>query len=449
MEAIAGAIARVLDDSGHRAAIVEAQSALARRSSWEVVAERTAVALDGLADRLGPAGGASPSGSPRLALVGPVPPLGGGLGAYAGHLVEALNGLARVDVVTTMIKRPALPAKVGHIPTDAFGPTARPASYDRIVYTLGNSEGHLATVELALRYPGWLWLHEVRLPALATTALEGLSDEAFERAMAWLLQRSYPGRAPLEAARAAGRSTLDLIDAGVGLTPLLVSRARGVLVNSNAAKRLLLLDLPPLADHPPIRVLPPACPPPEPSARTSATSDEPVVVVLGVVSMSKRPDVLVDAFALAAPAQPCRLVFVGPCPPSLEQMIGERSRARGIAERVEVVGPVDSESWRRWCEQAAVAVQLRDTSSGEASAAVLEAMARGLPVITNLASAAEYPEGTTALIPSWRPDVVAARLMDLLGDRKAQERLVAGGLAFARDHQFEHLAAAMLAATTA
>jgi hypothetical protein len=346
-----------------------------------------------------------------------------------------------------MLARPSLPDEVGHVPVDAFGTTTRPASYDRIVYVLGNSDGHLATVAAALRHPGWLWLHEVRLPALATTALEGLDAPSFERAMAWLLERAYPGRSPVYAARTAGRSTLELLDAGVGLTPLLVGAAQGVLVNSEAARRLLVLDLPPLASHPPIRVLPPACPPPMPSARHSAGSAEPLVLVPGVVSMSKRPDVLVDAVALTMPSQPCRLAFVGPCPQLMRETINDRARFRGITDRVEVVGPVGPDQWGDWYERAAIAVQLRDTASGETSAAVLEGLARGVPVITNLASAVEYPEGTTALLPAARVDVVADRLTALLGDRKEQDELVAAGLAFAHDHQFEHLAAAILAAT--
>ena len=233
----------------------------------------------------------------------------------------------------------------------------------------------------------------------------------------------------------------------MGLTPLLVPGSRGVLVNSQAASNILLLDLAPLAVHPPIVVLPPACPRPEPSARSSARSHEPLVVVLGVVSMSKRPDVLVDALALTVATRPFRLAFVGPCPPILQQMIGDRARARRVADQVDVVGPVDDDGWRRWCERAAIAVQLRDTASGEMSAAVLEALARGLPVITNLASAAEYPEGTTAQITSCRADAVAARLASLLDDVEAQDRLAAAGIAFATDHQFGHLAAALLAAT--
>lgn len=447
VDAMSSAISRLLDDAERRNGILEAQSRLVARSGWEQVADRTAAALDDLAVRLGEHRMRIEPKPPRLALVGPVPPLGGGLGVYTHRLIGAFSGAARVDVVTTMLDRPSLPSCVGHVPADAFGSTTRPASYDRVVYTLGNSDGHLATVQLALRHPGWLWLHEVRLPALAVTAFEGFDDAAFDEAMARLLERSYPGRSPQDAARAAGRSTLDLIDAGVGLTPLLVAPARGVLVNSEAARQLLLLDLPPLAARPPIRVLPPACPPPEPSPRHSANSADPLVVVLGVVSMSKRPDLLVDAIALAVRTQPCRLAFVGPCPPFLHEMIDDRARSRGIAGRVEVIGPVEEATWAQWCDRAAIAIQLRDAVSGESSAAVLEALARGLPVITNLASAAEYPEGTTAFLRSAHADVVADRLVALLGDRKAQDRLVEAGLAFAHDHQFSHLAASMLAAT--
>ena len=89
------------------------------------------------------------------------------------------------------------------------------------------------------------------------------------------------------------------------------------------------------------------------------------MIVLGVVSMSKRPDLLVYALALAGRSHPCRLAFVGPCPPLLHETIDDRARYRGIAERVEVVGPVDTATWAEWCGRASIAVQLRHTQSGE------------------------------------------------------------------------------------
>ena len=131
-----------------------------------------------------------------------------------------------------------------------------------------------------------------------------------------------------------------------------------------------------------------------------------MVVAFGIVSMAKRPDLLVDAAARAG----CRLAFVGPCPPLLAQVIGDRARVRGTLDRVEVTGAVDDAEWQRWLARGHVAVQLREGTSGESSAAVLEALAAGVPVVTNLATAAEYPEGTVSHVPSTDPDVVASRV---------------------------------------
>ncbi len=445
-EAVAEALVTLLTDERRRSEIVRMQAELAARSTWAAVATRTVAALDTVAAGVEDQRAHTRQPAPRLAIVSPLPPLGGGLGTYDSRLVAALACRARVDAVTSMLRRPVLPSGVSHVPTDAFGRTVRPASYDAVVYAIGNSDGHLASALLAMRHPGWLWLHEVRLPALATTALAELDEEAFKDAMAWLLERSYPGRAPELGVRLAGRSVLDLLDAAVGLTPPLVARSRGVLVNSELARRLLLLDLPPMVHQPPVVVLPPACPPPSPSPRTSANDTEPLVVALGVVSMAKRPDLLVDAVALAAKIRPCRLAFVGPCPPVLAQVIADRSRTRGVTDKVEVVGVVDDEGWHAWCNRAALAVQLRESSSGETSAAVLEALSRALPVVTNLASATDYPTGTVALVGSCAPEVVAKQLADLLDNTDAQDELAAHGLDFARQHSFENLADAVLGA---
>jgi glycosyltransferase involved in cell wall biosynthesis len=448
-EAVADAITGLLADGDRRKAVLDAQRDLAARSTWDAVAARTTTALDDLGRLLPASAWGAVTRRRRLALVGPLPPAGGGIGLYNARVLDASPASVGLDAVTPMVSSPDLPVGVGHVPADAFGVEARPASYDAVVYTLGNSAGHLATVELALRYPGWLWLHEVRLPALAVTALAGADDDDFSRRLGWWVERTYPGRAPVGAARRSGRSVLDLVGAGVGLVPLLAERCRGFLVNSEVARRLLELDLAPLAHHPPIHVLPPACPPasPAPSALAGRPGDDggEVVVAFGVVSMAKRPDLLVDAAAIAG----CRVVFVGPCPPILAQVIGDRARARGISDRISVTGSVDEEEWRHWMARTTLAVQLRESASGETSAAVLESLAAGVPVVTNLATAAEYGEGTVSLLSSTEPGAVAERLRDLLdhpGDRRA---LSEAGTAFARAHPFERLAETLLALVTA
>jgi len=442
-DALCRAIAELLTDEHRRSAVLDAQRELAVRSTWDAVAAKAAAAVDRMGARLGSSVWTPPSPPTRLALVGPLPPMAGGIALYNERLLRAVDDGVVVDAVTPMQSAPGLRAGVGHFPIDAFGKDTRPASYDAVVYTLGNSDGHLATVEAALRYPGWMWLHEVRLAAIAVTALESLDDAGFERSLAWLLDRSYPGRAPHHGARRAGRSVRDLVAAGVGLLPLLAERCRGILVNSEVARRLVLLDLAPLSHHPPVHVLPPGCPPVTATARAPDEHD-PVVVAFGIVSMAKRPDLLVDAAAVAG----CRLAFVGPCPPFLAQVIEDRARVRGTLDTVEVTGTVDEPAWSRWLARATLAVQLREGTSGESSAAVLEALAAGVPVVTNLATAAEYPGGTVAHLPSADPAAVAGCIQELLARPDQRRALSEAGVAFASAHQFRHLAGTLMSLVT-
>ena len=158
--------------------------------------------------------------------------------------------------------------------------------------------------------------------------------------------------------------------------------------------------------------------------------------------MSKRPDLLVDAAARAG----WRLAFVGPCPPILEEVIRDRARHRGIAADVEVAGAVDDTRWWEWMEQATVAVQLRERSSGELSAAVLDALSAGVPVVTNLPSTSDYPAGTVLRLASSDPDVdeVVAALGQLAADPAALDRLSRAGQDYAGRHQMADLARAVI-----
>jgi len=432
---LARVLADTLSDPDRRRRIAEAQATLAASSTWDAVAGRLARALDLLGTGL-PAPAWTATRSRRIALVGPVPPLAGGIARFNARVLEALPPHIAADAVSPLPWGAELPPGVGHVPADAFGPDARPCSYDAVVYTLGNSDGHLATVELALRHPGWLWLHEVRLPAVAVTALPN-DPGARDRSLADLAARAYPGRAPRRAVQMARGSVSDLATGGVGLTSLLTERCRGVIVNSQAARNLLLLDLPPGAHHPPVHVLPLPCPAVAPVS--GADIEEDLVVALGIVSSAKRPEILVDAAAVAG----CRLAFVGPCPPVLAEFIGDRARARGTSSRVEVTAEVDDAEWRAWLERAVLAVQLRDSGTGESSSAITEAFSAGVPVVTNMAPVTEYPEGTATWLPSLDPDKIGSAIRRLLDDPEGRRRQAESALGFAAEHQFRQLAEAL------
>ncbi|HLI52933.1 MAG TPA: glycosyltransferase [Acidimicrobiales bacterium] len=460
---IAAAVGRVLASEGLRVRILAAQQRLARASTWEAVAERACEALarfepgnragwragpatPGSAERsrAGRAAIAWPGGRRplRVAIAGPLPPAGGGIGAYNARLIEALASREDCEV-EAVVACPSVAERVAGVPVisaDSFGPDVRPASYHAVVYSLGNSAGHLPAVELSLRHPGWVWLHEARLPAVATTALQALPGGEFDTGLRRLVRRAYRDRSPDDRVRAAGRSHIELARIGVGLLPLLAERAAGLLVNSEAARSLVSLDLPPLAVGPPVTVLPPGCPPVSPPR--AEPPGPPLLVAFGIVSAIKRPDVVVDAAALSG----CRLAFVGPCPPVLEQLIIERAEILGCAERVEVVGAVDEGTLRDWHARATLAVQVRESGAGETSAAVLDALAAGVPVLTNMASAAEYPPGTVALVEDLDGPGVAARVAELLASPARLRELGEAGRAFAADHPFSRLAAELLAA---
>jgi glycosyltransferase involved in cell wall biosynthesis len=128
----------------------------------------------------------------------------------------------------------------------------------------------------------------------------------------------------------------------------------------------------------------------------------------------------------------------------LVQVITGRARALGVADRIEITGAVDDADWQGWLDRATVAVQLRESASGETSAAVLECLAAGVPVVTNLATAAEYVDGTVALIPSADAAVVASRVQALLDDPTERAALSEAGMVFARAHPFDRLAETLL-----
>lgn len=444
VRSIAGAIAQATRRPARRAAILASQVALLDEATWPRTAARVLSAIDGAVPP--PAAElprrATPPLATRVGLVGPLPPHGGGIGAYNHQVAVALAaGGAAVDLFSPHPSTTVPVAGARRLHLGSLGRHLPATSYDLLVATLGNSEGHLATVAACLSHPTWLWLHEVRLPAIATAALAG-DTEGLHR----LLDLAYPDRAPHHAASRAGWSTLALVEAGVGLTWPLVQRSRGVLVNSEVARRLLLMDLPPGVAAPPVRVLPPACPPVRASARSSAADAAPLLVAFGIVSMGKRPDLLLDAVALLD--RPVRLAFVGSCPPVLAEVISDRAQARGLTDRVVVTGSVEDATWGSWLDRAAVAVQLRDTQSGETSAAVLEALAAGLPTVTNLATAAELPPGTVKLVDGVGAEAVAEALDDVLSHPAQQADLAATATAFARSHTAADLSRALLEATS-
>jgi len=162
----------------------------------------------------------------------------------------------------------------------------------------------------------------------------------------------------------------------------------------------------------------------------------------GMVAPVKAPELLISALASIDGA---RLAFVGPVGDGYRAVLEQHADATGVAERVTFTGRVDDDAYAGWLRAATIALQLRHETNGESSAAVLDCLAAGLPVITNLPFAGELPDGVVQLEP-WDIDVaaLAESVTALLDDDVRRESLGRAGQAYAASWGFDDVAAALL-----
>ena len=423
--AIAAAITRGLSDDAFRLELVQRGAVRAPMFTWDAVTHRTIDAIDSV---IGPARAGRTELPVRIAVVGPMPPTESGIADYNARLVPALARKAEVDLFTpgTAPPRPVADG-VRWLSPRALKETASPWSYDAIVYTVGNSDDHHDLYDLAQEFPGILWMHDVRIPGLYLTYAndrlpEGVGDEFLRDR----LLRQYRRRLPLQLDWTTEALSTQWIEHGLGLSKELVDVARAVVVSSHTAARLLALDQQPDARSTPhVEVLPLAAPPLLPGRAPAARS----LVCFGMVAPVKAPELLISALASIAGAT---LTFVGPVGEGYRAVLEDHAMATGVRDRVTFTGRVSTAEYAQWLRVATVALQLRHETNGESSAAVLDCLAAGLPVVTNLPAAAELPPGTVHLVP-WDVDSVAlaSSITALIDDPEALEALGARGAAYA------------------
>ncbi|HUF32059.1 MAG TPA: glycosyltransferase [Acidimicrobiales bacterium] len=452
VDEMAGAIDRGLADEGFRDELTARGAARVPTLTWEAVAERTVAAVGSrLASLRPPPGGwASASAPVRIALVGPMPPVRSGIADYNGRLAPVLAHRCELDVFSPTRRPAGLDAlDAGWFPVRALGRTANPWSYDAIVYTVGNSDDHHDLYDLAQELPGILWMHDVRLPGLYLTyARERVpagSGDAFIRER---LLRQYRRRLPSGVEGPVSDAiTIPFLHAGLGLSKELVDQARGVIVSSKVADRILRLDQQPDAASTPTWVVPLGAPPvPSGAPGGRAPASAPVVACFGMVAPVKGVEMLITALRTVLAAAPgARLVLVGPVDDVYRSHLEQLADAAGVTAAVTITGHVGGVEYERWLAEVTCAVQLRLGTNGESSAAVLDCLAAGTPVVTNAASATELPEGTVDLVAH---DVGAAalgrHLVRLLADPARLASLDEAGRRYAESWTLDDVADRLL-----
>jgi glycosyltransferase involved in cell wall biosynthesis len=413
---IAASIERALSDPVFAWQLREVARRRAPVHTWAAVAERTAVALRHVPPSRGR--NALCHRRPRVALVGPMPPSRSGIADYNARLVDELATRSELDVLLSFGEIAKLSRRapgVRYMPLSALGRILNPASYDAIIYTIGNNHHHHETYEVARRYPGIVWFHDVRLGGLYLTYGADRHPGGPQEFVTAKLREMYGERAPsqlfgaFDFPRAAQH--------GIGLTRELVSASRGAFVNSAYAERLLRLDQGPDRHLSLVWRVPFAVPEPLPPSNVEP-DDPPIIASFGLVEPAKMPEHLMVALSLVQARTAARLVFIGSIPGVILDDLRAKARSLGLEASVEFTESVPDAEYKRWLRRVTCAAQLRLLSHGENSSAIGDCLRAGIPVVTNMIGARdEYPENAIIpLDPSASVHDLASELTSLVTD---------------------------------
>ncbi len=449
--AIGASIERGLCDEAFREA--SRQHALATRTTWAEVANRTAAVYEALLAR---------PGRPwrrrrrRIAIVSPFPPVASGIANYSFRLVEELSALGDLDIdcfADGLDFSPAPPsAPSGLAIYDARllpGVEAATAGYDEVVYVLGNSEFHATALALLRRRSGTVLAHDVRLSGLYRLAAS--SRAAVPEGASGTLRMIYGPLLPEGLTPSGETAATEPKRYNLLMAREVIGLADRFLVTSEAAARLARVEAGPgLAARVAVvgfatEVLRSRDNPPSGGAAVGPGAR--VLASFGIVDPIKQPHKLLRCFAALAANHPDLVVaLVGPISTELAHSLGRLGEELGLDGRLFITGRVEAEVYLEWLRRAELAVQLRASFSGEASAAVGDCLACGAPtIVTDIGWMGELPGDVVAKVPV---DVSAADLAEactrLLDDPAARGALGKRARGYAGAHDFKVAARALL-----
>lgn len=384
----------------------------------------------------------------RLAIVTPWPPDRSGIADYNLRLATELG--KRVDVEIVVARAASeyeVPGEAGVrlVGAREFESSRSVRRPDRILYCMGNSEFHGYVYDLLRRHPGSVLFHDVRLTGFYGwySGTERPADPA-ARLAEWM-DALYGPRLPPQAV-ASVPSWEQQLELGIFMTLDVQRHAEQCLVHSELARAVLELDRGPGEPAPRVRVLPFGMP--SASERTVAeAAHAPLIVSLGYVSEVKGLQTLILAFAQLAERMPqARLVIAGPA--EEDELRRWRAEAATLAPgaRIEIPGAVPAARYQELLASADLAVQLRLTMNGEASAAAADCLGAGVPtVVSDIGWLGALPDDAVAKVPpEVSPKRLAATMCALIDDVGARSALSAQALELADGASFARVADAYL-----
>lgn len=314
----------------------------------------------------------------RIAFLSPLPPQPTGIADYSARVLGALAG--RVDIDVYCAYRPVDPIPGIRVRRVTGRGLRRLDSYDGVVAQVGNSVAHDWIVDWIRQRPSTVVLHELVLHHLvgamtlgrgnALEYMQLLRDEAGDDAVR-RATRSLAGLEPPLWETQADRYPM---------TGVVARHASGLIVHSRYMAGVLAAG----GIGVPIDVAPfPVTTVPKVTSAVAAAPGHLTLGVFGFITPNKRLSVVLRAMHLIASRVPgVRLLIVGGSPSGLDAR--ELALQIGVdSSRVEVHGYSDQRRYEELAARVDLGISLRHPTFGETSAATLDFMVRGIPVVVS------------------------------------------------------------------
>ncbi|EWC39207.1 glycosyltransferase [Stutzerimonas stutzeri] len=376
------------------------------------------------------------SGLPRLAFVSPLPPCESGIADYSAELLPELARYYDIEVITPQSEISDRWARANFRCRTPQWFSQHHHRYQRVLYQFGNSEFHSHMFDLLERHPGTVVLHDFYLSGILNYLQQaGIRPDCFAEAL--YVSHGYAALACLHH---------DGPDEALKRYPSnlpVLAQAQGVIVHSQYSRALAKQFYGPAYGDgwsvvPLLRASKRLADPLAARTRLGLPADSQITASFGFIAPTKLNHELLDAWLASQENNPnAYLVLVGRN--SLGQygeqllMRIERSPAR---QRIRITGFASSDDYQLWLAAADLTIQLRTGSRGETSAAVLDCLAAGKPLIYNAnGSAAELPDGIAWRLPDqFRVEELASAITRLLQQPAEARRYAEAAMGYRERH---------------
>jgi glycosyltransferase involved in cell wall biosynthesis len=387
-----------------------------------------------------------------LALVTPWPPERSGTADYSSLLAAELTRFVDVQIVVggnvedyEQPLDPAIKLISAGEPRTAAWLSRRP----NVLYCMGNSGFHRHVYDLMRMRPGPVLLHDAQMTGFFGAYAGGQRPGDPN---GWLLEqveRRYGSSIPSAELGPAMLSWEQRDALGIHMTADVLRYCDRAFVHSQFAREVVERESASLGRDVRVRVMTFGMPPPDESDPRARAGEPPLVVHMGAVSATKDVALLIDAFAALCVEHPAaRLVLAGPSDEGAPGYWRALADERAPGTTIEITGQLDGARYWELLRRADLAVQLRRISNGEASGAVCDCLAAGVPtIVTALGWTGELPASAVAhLPPAVSAQRLAARMDELLADSDQRAALIRGGRACAGERSFGRVAGEWVAA---